>query len=478
MSEIKKDFGDWLSPMLVKEIRQGFRSRIFVFAFLLIQGLMIFCVVLGLIFSSGDFTEGSSWVFWTIICIPLLLIMPSHGFGVLGNEIKGNTIELLFLTRLSAWRIVVGKWTAIVAQTILIICSVLPYAVLRYFIGGVNLLTDLEALGWLLFASALLTGVTIAISPFYRSMLAKLFLPVLTLFLLWMLAAFLEGVSLRHASMTNTFLITAVLGPLFLLLMFEIAVARIAPPAENHSFRKRLLGFLILGAIALLDMVTADPVPLMAASFVLLLPVCVTALCEEIKPIPSIYLPFVKRGYFGRLAGLLFYPGWPSGFLFTIFAFVAYLAIFMPRKMTVDEDGLLMIISMGGAILMPLAVEKLFFERLKKTFVVYFALQAFMGLSVFLAAAVKPTSLSDWMKLASPFPTTVFILMSSNSIDAADKPLFTLIGALVLIVSLVILLVKSSRDRGKIAVYENIARDTLMNREAPVVAEVPDANAA
>src|SRR5271163_850828 len=128
MSEaIKKDFGDWLSPILVKEIRQGFRSRVFVSAFLLIQGLMIFCVVLGLVFAAGDFTEGSSVFFWIIICLPLLLIMPSHGFGTIGNEIKGNTMELLFLTRLSAWRIVAGKWTAIVAQTILIVCSILPY---------------------------------------------------------------------------------------------------------------------------------------------------------------------------------------------------------------------------------------------------------------------------------------------------------------------------------------------------------------
>ena len=392
---IERDFGDWLSPMLVKEIRQGFRSRVFISAFLIIQGLMIFCVVLGLSFSVGDFTDQSSFFFWLIICIPIILIMPCHGFAVLGSEIKDNTMELLFLTRLSAWRIVVGKWTAIMAQTILIVCSVLPYTVLRYFMGGINLLDDLQILGWLLYASAMLTGLTIAISPFYRSILAKMLLPVVTVIVIVVILSSL-GPMLEMSGavfLTHSFLIAAGLGPLFLLLMFEIAVARIAPPAENHSFRKRLLGFLILAAIALLDHVTTgNTIILRFIGTLLLLPVCVTALCEEIKPIPSIYLPFVKRGPLGRLAGLIFYPGWPSGLLFTLVAIATYLAIFFGHKWhRLDEDSCcaLMIISMAGALLMPLAVEKIFFKRLKKTFVIYFSLQAFMATAALLASVLK-----------------------------------------------------------------------------------------
>lgn len=472
---IQKDFGDWLSPMVVKEIRQGFRSRVFVFAFLLIQGLMIFCVVLSLLASGGgDISDSSSVFFWMIICIPLLL-MPFLGFGVIGNEIKGNTMELVFLTRLSSWRIVVGKWTAIMAQTILIVCSVLPYMVLRYFIGGVNLLDDLQFLGWLLFASAILTGVTIA--SFSRTVLAKVLVPIVMLavvivVLLNIMGPFMgaTGVGFSHG-----FLMAAVLGPPFLLLMFEIAVARIAPPAENHSVRKRLLGFLILGAIAALNRLTGGLDFLKFLCLVLLLPVCITGLFEDVKPIPSIYLPFVKRGFFGRLAGWLFYPGWPSGLLFTILVFAAYIAIFSGFKTPYDGEIILAFISMGGALLMPLAIEKLFFAKLKKTAVVYFSVQVFMIVASVLAATMKGGPLSAWSELVAPLPTSVLFLGIFGNIEKRDIPLFIYSGSIVLVASLVILLIKCIKPRREIASMEKIARGTLMKPAEP---EITHANAA
>lgn len=465
---IEKDFGDWLSPILVKEIRQGFRSRVFVSSFLLIQGLMIFCVVWGgLITSNGDYGDsGSGFVFWMIVGIPLLLLMPAMGFGVLGSEIKGNTMELLFLTRLSTWRIVTGKWTAIVAQTLLIVCSVLPYMVLRYFTGGVNLLTDLAVLGWMLLGSALLTGITIAISPYYRSMLAKLFLPIATIVaIVFLISYFNSGAPASPTAMTSMFIIALVLGPLFLLLMFEIAVGRIAPPAENHAVRKRLIGYSILLALGLLNLFLTDTTMLMVVGAYLLLPICVTALCEDIKPIPSIYLPFVKRGALGKLGGLIFYPGWPSGFLFTIIAFVGYLVIFAGKKQLQEEDSVLLIVSMGGGLLMPLAVTQLFFSKFSKPFAVYVSLQIFMCIVMVLASALKDGILSDWVKLAAPLPTSVFFLTNAGRIDSVDLPFYILVQIGVLIASLVILLARSLGARREIAQYEQIARETLMDPE-------------
>ena len=44
-SSQRSDFGDWLSPMLVKELRQGMRSRVFVAAFYVTQVLMILSTI-------------------------------------------------------------------------------------------------------------------------------------------------------------------------------------------------------------------------------------------------------------------------------------------------------------------------------------------------------------------------------------------------------------------------------------------------
>ncbi|HWB58030.1 MAG TPA: hypothetical protein VG733_00995 [Chthoniobacteraceae bacterium] len=476
---IEKDFSDWLSPMLVKEMRQGFRSRVFVFAFLLIQGLMIFCVLLGLNFSAGD-SDFSNTFFWFIICAPLLLL-PLLGLNVLGSEINQNTMELLFLTRLSAWRIVVGKWTAIVAQMLLIVCSVLPYLVLRYFIGGVNLLDDLSFLAWLFCTSAILTGVAIASSPFYRSMLTKLFVIVGAIILAIMLMGFLENpanaISMTGVDAAQLTAIALCLGPLFLLLMFETAVSKIAPPAENHSFRKRLIGLVILGAIAVLNHgAIAKTDLLMVLGAALVLPICLTALCEEVKPIPSIYLPFVKRGFLGRIIGMVFYPGWPSGLVFTILAFGIYLAIFF-RDRNMTERSMLLIISMAGALVMPAAVEKIAFTKLRKPAVVYYSLQAFMAIVCVLASMLKDTSLERWMLAASPLPTSVFFLEAFDKIDTVDRSTYTLTSMVVLVISLAVLLVKCIGPRRQIAAYEKQARETLMKKPAPAP-EIANASAA
>ena len=166
------DFADWLSPMLVKELRQGMRSRIFVAAFYLTQLLMILSTVFSLIAASrtdnvpSDLFGFLSGLFWFMVSVPLLFVMPLLGFAALHTEMKAGTLELVFLTRLSAWRIVAGKWTAFMAETLLLVCAILPYVMLRYFLGGVGVIEDLQSLFFLLLASALLTATTLAMSPY------------------------------------------------------------------------------------------------------------------------------------------------------------------------------------------------------------------------------------------------------------------------------------------------------------------------
>src|ERR1043165_446027 len=133
--------------MLVKELRQGMRSRLFVISFLLVQAAMILVAVLGLYAAvNKEETSEVSGLFWAILGAPLLIIMPMSGLGAVGNERKTNTLEPIFLTRLTARRILTGKWLALVAQTVLLVCAILPYAVLRYFLGGVDLGAELTTI--------------------------------------------------------------------------------------------------------------------------------------------------------------------------------------------------------------------------------------------------------------------------------------------------------------------------------------------
>ena len=119
----------------------GTYSRAFYIAlvFLIMQALMILCVLLYVVSLSKNLgVRGANGMFWTFVSILLLMIMPLRGFGTVYNEVKENTIELIFLTRLSAWRIVAGKWGALCFQTLLLFSALLPYVVLRYFLGSID----------------------------------------------------------------------------------------------------------------------------------------------------------------------------------------------------------------------------------------------------------------------------------------------------------------------------------------------------
>ena len=134
------DFSDRISPMLVKELRQGMRAKTFIVVFLSLQvflAVMLFSArSLGLGDQVGSMVSG---IIFTFFAIAVLIVQPLRGISALASEVKGNTIDMMVLTRLSAWRIVFGKWVAIVSQSALLLATIIPYLILRYFFGGMNL---------------------------------------------------------------------------------------------------------------------------------------------------------------------------------------------------------------------------------------------------------------------------------------------------------------------------------------------------
>src|SRR5690625_1426454 len=90
---------DFLSPMLIKELRQGMRGRVFLSSFLLIQVAMLFCAAGGLVAASKaqqDEFQFFSGLFWFIIGIPLILVIPSLGNSALRSEIQSKSLELIY----------------------------------------------------------------------------------------------------------------------------------------------------------------------------------------------------------------------------------------------------------------------------------------------------------------------------------------------------------------------------------------------
>ena len=144
------DFADRWPAMVVKELRQGLRAKGFVFPFLLLHGLALVAVAAeylqtrtGGTVSSwiGGGTEGPG-VFWLAVYGVVAGVMPLRLMESLRGESDGRNAELLLLGGLTRWQIVRGKWLVQAVLTLLSLVSLLPYMLVRYFFGGVELVPN------------------------------------------------------------------------------------------------------------------------------------------------------------------------------------------------------------------------------------------------------------------------------------------------------------------------------------------------
>ncbi len=325
---------DWFNPMLVRDLRQGLRSRGFTVGFLVLQSAMVFFVVLGLASgSSQDVGEtltgvfGVGTFFFFLLCLPL---MATFGFTA---EFSEGRLDLLRLTQLSARSLLAGKWLSLCVQGWLVAVTLLPYIVLRYFIGGFDLTGQLAVLALVLAFSALLVGVCLALACL-NSAIVRVVSTILTIVFLVDLgfaAPFGSSGFLQFSvsGLVNLAKMLAVIGPPLLWLCLEFGAARLAPAAENHDTGQRWMVILLFG-LSLLGHAYQELLHTGRAGMPLLnlfdtyatcmvIWVLVQAAAEEPSPFPHTFRPFVRWGRLGRMLGrLILYQGWPSAVPFTL----------------------------------------------------------------------------------------------------------------------------------------------------------------
>ncbi|BCU75905.1 hypothetical protein [Luteolibacter sp. LG18] len=143
------DLPERFGPMTVKELRQNLRRGSFVYPFIGIQLLAVLAVVaefqmrrvgeyteyigmlnLGMLFTSGPF--------WIVVAVICMVIMPLGGLILMGQELEEGNHELLLLTQLNRWKVVLGKFYTIWGLCALTFVSLLPYVVVRYLLGSIE----------------------------------------------------------------------------------------------------------------------------------------------------------------------------------------------------------------------------------------------------------------------------------------------------------------------------------------------------
>ena len=178
--ETLSHFPDRLGPIFVRDLRQGLRAQYFLWAFLILQALALCATAIEILVFQfvGDASAGGlfSGALATLLSFGFGLILPLTLFGALQSEVgRGRNIELLLTSSLSRWQIIRGKFLVASSLSLLLLVSILPYLLIRYFLGSVDLLEALALLGSTILGNATMNAIVIAASG-YSNAIARVFL--------------------------------------------------------------------------------------------------------------------------------------------------------------------------------------------------------------------------------------------------------------------------------------------------------------
>jgi len=170
------DLPERFGPMTVKELRQSLRRTSFVYPFVCIHIFATLAIYaefqLGIGAGAGGLAAVFAWdpdhvgPFWWVAMAVCGLLMPMAGFFLMPQETEEGNHELLLLTTLSRWQIVFGKFIMLWGLSALTFTSLLPYIIIRYFIGGIEWFHELASAGSVIGAAALVSAGAIAASGF------------------------------------------------------------------------------------------------------------------------------------------------------------------------------------------------------------------------------------------------------------------------------------------------------------------------
>ncbi len=138
-------FLEAVGPIVVKEVRQGLRARVFAIAFGL---LLLACLTTSLV-AAAEVREWSLQplgpryltLFLAGLSLVCFFVIPYTAYRSMAREREDETWVLLALTGLSSRRIVRGKVASALTQAVLYSSAGAPFILFSYFLNGVDLPT-------------------------------------------------------------------------------------------------------------------------------------------------------------------------------------------------------------------------------------------------------------------------------------------------------------------------------------------------
>lgn len=244
---------DRVNPIVVKEVRQGLRTRVFwiFFSLMLVACLGISLVAFAVSDGIADNTGQSAFIayFVALGCVQFFII-PYVSYRSMSREAEDETWVLLTLTGLGPRRILAGKLASAVLQGTLYASAAAPFLLFSYFLNGIDLPTILVGLAVAMAYQVFLVAVSVSLATLAESRLVRALLHFV------LLGVLLQGLGFGIAgavglgelarrvssSVEFWFGAGAVLFGMVTtgLLLFESAAARLALPTEDYARGPRL----------------------------------------------------------------------------------------------------------------------------------------------------------------------------------------------------------------------------------------------
>lgn len=255
---------DRLNPILVKEVRQSLRGRYFKVSFWVTLALatMIGLGVLLVRFASHDelspLVHGPQFFVAIFACLAVAtqILVPFSAFLSMGSEWDENTFDLLVLSNLKPWQIVIGKVQSAAVQALLFYSSFGPFLVFAFLLRGLDLFAIFVGLAISFAGSLLLSCLAVAMSSFGQGRFARLMLMVVLAVVLvqstfltiaWAGQTMMFPAVLRDPDVIEATAAAICIAAAVAAFFFAAACARLAHPEENRSTGLRLMTLACIG---------------------------------------------------------------------------------------------------------------------------------------------------------------------------------------------------------------------------------------
>ncbi len=345
-SNIWTRLDDAMNPVVIKELRQAVAGKFVTSVIAIFLVVEMFVIGVHLFDASPDRLHAGIggnvfFVLQTILIGSCLLFLPAFAALRMHSERGGVNIDLFYITTVSAWKIVWGKFLSAFVIAVLIFAVCTPFVSLSFLLRGIDLPTILTVTLFNLvgIGGAVMLAIFLAALSTNRVIKSLLFLGGIVAMIIiggWMVAL-IQAVQFRGAFVA---IASMIVGPgaigniwlqfagmlffiiMFMGVMFMVASALLTPPSSNRAYPVRIymtVAWFVLFLMALCMSVNANftmfPVQVWAVITTIMFPfVMFSAICERDRLGPRVRHE-IPRSRLARIPAFLFYSGSTGGIL-------------------------------------------------------------------------------------------------------------------------------------------------------------------